>query len=311
MDDNAMPDSHDQNFKNLILDYPRQALELFAPDEAAHLGEEVTFTPIREEQLKDRLSDRFLELDIPLLLEWPDGHREALLFVVEHHTDPSSFSVHKLARYSLSLAELFHTDRVVPVVIFLKRPRKVPDRIVLGNEFFSYLQFRYIRCVLPELPGEHHMESPNLVARLNLPNMRWPPELKLAIYASAVRGLESLEGNPDKQAKYLGFIDIYARIDNNERMLFEQIYQKEAATMTGFVERYEAIGKEKGLQEGLEQGMEKGLEKGLEQGQREARLATALNLVRKTPMDDATIADLTGLSEAEIQALREEDAKRY
>ena len=77
--------------------------------------------------------------------------------------------------------------------------------------------------------------------------------------------------------------------------------------MTGFVERYEAIGKEKGLQEGLE----KGLEKGLERGQREARLATALNLVRKTPMDDATIADLTGLSEAEIQALREEDAKRY
>ena len=298
-----MPDSHDQNFKNLILDYPRQALELFAPDEATHLGEDVTFTPIREEQLKDRLSDRFLELDIPLLLEWPDGRREALLFVIEHHTDPGSFSVHKLARYSLSLAELFQTDRVVPVVVFLKRPRKVPDSIVLGNEFFSYLRFRYIRCVLPELPGEHYMESPNLVARLNLPNMCWPPELKLAIYASAVRGLESLEGNPDKQAKYLGFIDIYARIDNNERILFEQTYRKEAATMTGFVERYEAIGKEKGLQEGLERG--------LERGQREARLATARNLIRKTPMDDITIADLTGLSEADIQALRGGGAEHY
>jgi len=27
--------SHDQNFKNLILDYPHQALAFFAPDEAA------------------------------------------------------------------------------------------------------------------------------------------------------------------------------------------------------------------------------------------------------------------------------------
>jgi len=34
--------SHDQNFKNLILDYPRQALQFFAADEAAHIDERVT-----------------------------------------------------------------------------------------------------------------------------------------------------------------------------------------------------------------------------------------------------------------------------
>ena len=33
-----MPITHDQNFKNLILDYPRQAIELFAPGEAAGLA---------------------------------------------------------------------------------------------------------------------------------------------------------------------------------------------------------------------------------------------------------------------------------
>ena len=32
-----MPTTHDQNFKNLILDYPRQAIELFAPGEAEGL----------------------------------------------------------------------------------------------------------------------------------------------------------------------------------------------------------------------------------------------------------------------------------
>ena len=78
-----MAHSHDQNFKNLILDYPRQALELFAASEASHFGQHVRITPIRQEQLKSRLGDRFRELDVPLLIEWPDGRNEALLFVLE------------------------------------------------------------------------------------------------------------------------------------------------------------------------------------------------------------------------------------
>ena len=42
----------------------------------------------------------------------------------------------------------------------------------------------------------------------------------------------------------------------------------------------------------------------------EARLATARNLMLKTSMDDETIADLTGLPEAEVKALRERHAAR-
>lgn len=236
-----------------------QALQLFAPEEAAHLDETVTFTPIREEQLKDRLSDRFLELDIPLLLEWPDGRREALLFVIEQQSDPRSFSIHKLARYCLEISELMGTVRVVPVVIFLKANRQHPQ-LTLGNEFFDYLQFRYIRATLAEMPAEHYLESDNLVARLNLPNMHWPAELKLAIYASAIRGLTSLERNPDKQVKYLEFIDIYAQLDNNEQARFKEQYRQEGDEMKGFIERYT----EQGIQRGLVQGRASTLQKQLQ-----------------------------------------------
>ena len=65
--------SHDQNFKNLILDYPRQALAFFAEEEAAEIDASVTITPLRQEQLKERLGERFRELDVPLLVEWPDN----------------------------------------------------------------------------------------------------------------------------------------------------------------------------------------------------------------------------------------------
>jgi hypothetical protein len=74
--------SHDQNFKNLILDYPREALAFFASEEAGDLLPSVKVTPIRQEQLKERLGDRFHELDVPLLVEWPNGQREALLFTL-------------------------------------------------------------------------------------------------------------------------------------------------------------------------------------------------------------------------------------
>ncbi len=43
--------SHDQNFKNLILDYPRQALAFFAPEEAPASEDDVEIVPLRQEQL--------------------------------------------------------------------------------------------------------------------------------------------------------------------------------------------------------------------------------------------------------------------
>ena len=78
--------SHDQNFKNLILDYPRQALQFFAKEEAAAIDDSVDIVPVRQEQLKERLGDRFRELDIPLLVKWPGGRREVLLFTLEEQT---------------------------------------------------------------------------------------------------------------------------------------------------------------------------------------------------------------------------------
>jgi hypothetical protein len=114
--------THNQNFKNLILDYPRQSLEFFAAEESGEMTPDVRITPVRQEQLKDRLGDHFHELDTPLLTEWPDGKRKAVLFVIEEETDPGRFSVRRTARYCLHLSEMFKTDRVVPVGDVQNRP---------------------------------------------------------------------------------------------------------------------------------------------------------------------------------------------
>lgn len=245
--------SHDQNFKNLILDYPRAALRLFAAAEAADLAADVRILPVRQEQLQERLGERFRELDVPLLVEWPDGRRAALLFVLEEETDPKRFSIHRLAHYCLDLAELLATDRVVPVVIFLRAAAGVARQLCLGGDRTIYLRFEYLHCALAELHYEDYRDSDNLVARLTLPGMRYPPERRVEVYARAVRGLTTLEPDPEKQLKYLDFIDIYAALDADERLQYQRDYPHEAATMSQFAERFRA--------EGLQQGEARVLER--------------------------------------------------
>jgi hypothetical protein len=249
---------HDQNFKNLILDYPHAALSFFAAAEAHGIDADARIVPVRQEQLKARLGDRFRELDVPLLVEWPDGRRAALLFVLEEESDARRFSIHRLAHYCLDLAELLDTERVVPVVIFLRG--RAPRHILrLGGEQRAYLNFTYLACELAALPFEAYRDSDNLVARLNLPNMRYPPERRVEVYAQAVRGLAELEPQPDRQSKYLDFIDIYAALDDNELQQYRREYPEEAERMSTFAERFR--------QEGLEQGLQKGMEQGLRQGE--------------------------------------------
>ena len=251
---------HDQNFKNLIVDYARDALAFFAADEAPAPGDEVEITPLRQEQLKERLGDRFRELDAPLLVDWRDGHREAVLFVVEEETEPRRFSTHRLAHYCLDLAQMFDTDRVVPVTIFLRRrgrardTKTAPPSLVLGTERRPYLTFDYLACRLAETPYERWRDSRNVAALVNLPNMRVPAERRVDAYAAAVRGLLAVEPDADKRAKYMEFIDMYAGLGEDEYQRYRSEYPQENTAMAGIIQRAREEGMDRGRRRGLREG---------------------------------------------------------
>lgn len=89
--------------------------------------------------------------------------------------------------------------------------------------------------------------------------------------------------------------------DNNNT--FE--YAIETAQKKGFAEGIEkgiAEGKEEGKQQGLQQGMQQGLQQGKEKGKAEGIEAIAKKM-KSSGLPLATIAELTGLSENEIQNL--------
>ena len=239
---------HDQNFKNLILDYPVQALEFFAGEEAGSDLSEARIVPVRQEQLKERLGDRFRELDTPLLVEWSDGRREAILFVVEEETKTSEFSIYRLARYCLDLAELMGTDRVVPVVIFL-RTGDHRTYLRLGSNSCTYMEFRYLMCNLKGLSSARYYDSDKIVARLNLPNMAYPPEDRLEMYLAAQTGLARLETSPEKQRKYADFIDFYADLSEGEVTLYRDRYLSEKGDIMGLASVLRKEGRDEGMQQ--------------------------------------------------------------
>jgi len=56
---------------------------LLAGEENGSDLSEARIVPVRQEQLMERLGEHFRELDTPLLVEWSDGRREAILFMFE------------------------------------------------------------------------------------------------------------------------------------------------------------------------------------------------------------------------------------
>ena len=280
----SFPAMHDQNFKNLILDYPRQSLTFFAGEEAPEDLADARIVPLRQEQLQERLGERFRELDVPLLVEWPDGRRAGVLFVIEEETQTSRFSIHRLAHYCLDLAELLETDRIVPVVIFL-RPGVRPEWLRLGGDHHTYLDFRYLACDLSRLSARDHLHSDNLVVRLNLP---YPRESRLDVYAAALSGLATLEQDPNRQSKYADFIDYYASLSDDELALYNAKYLNERGELMGLAQQLRQEGRLEGRQEGWLQGKQEGKQEGMLEGKREGnqegRREEASRLVRRLLM---------------------------
>ncbi len=210
---------------------------------------------------------------------------------MEEETNPWRFSIHRLAHYCLDLAELYSVERVVPVVIFLADGKQIPTSLILGSERRSYLTFGYLRCVLSSLPSEHYWESDNLVARLNLPNMRWAPEDKVRVYVQAIRGLLTLEPDPERQLKYIDFIDIYTALDDSEMREYTEKHPQESSAMATLSERLRQEGHQQGVHQGMQQG--------------EVAIIKRLLIRRFGPLDEAALSRLETASSEDLEAWAE------
>ncbi|MFP4350666.1 MAG: hypothetical protein ACLFQY_20435, partial [Desulfococcaceae bacterium] len=148
-----------------------------------------------------------------------------------------------------------------PVVIFL-RPGSFPAELRLGGDRDDYLIFRFIPCDLGRIPAMIHLDSRNIVARLNLPNMAYPEDQRIEVYAKAQEGLVALEKDMDKRKKYVDFIDMYADLSNDEIVRYQAEWLSSSRVkeeMMGLRKTFMQEGREEGRREGLMKAIEIGL----------------------------------------------------
>ena len=289
-----MPISHDQNFKNLIADYPRQSLAFFAGFEEA-LDPAVKIIPLRQELPKDRLYDHFHELDIPLKLIWPDGRRAAMVFLLEIESRAPRFSIHRLAVYCAQLAHACDTDQVIPVVIFLRRQPRKRTSLRLGTPQQTYMWLQPRIFVFDALNARDHFDSNNIVARITLPCMRQHSlQERVDAHGKALQGLLTLDNDANRHLKYDDFVRYYAPLDEHGQRLYAQHYATEEQQMIDIAEKIRAEGRQQGIEQGIRQA-------------RQESLTQQITLRFGAP-DDAIAARLQAASSAELKRWSEQFA---
>lgn len=224
--------SHDHNFKNVFLDFPKEALEWLVPDVPKELGRIQRISFVREEPGKRRLSDAHLSLDMPILYTFEK--KQVLLWLVEFQEEKGRFSIYRLLRYVTDLMEQYPDALMIPTVLFTKREKWRKDvKRELNSRWGSrqFLHFEYVLVKLFDYKARDYYDHPNPVVKILLPKMDYEPEERTEVIRQAYRGLFELVA-PMLFDKYVDFIDVYAGVREDEReAIFREMTEQEDTAM--------------------------------------------------------------------------------
>ncbi len=238
-------ESHDQNFKNIFLDFPKEALEWIMPHTLQEWGELRKIEFVRQEPKKRKLADAHLSLDMPILYTFQRG--QLLLWLVEFQEDKAKFSIYKLLRYTTDLMEAHPQALVIPTVLFTDRStwhKDVTRQLDTTFENRTFLHFEYVFVKLFDFNARDYYHVHNPIVKILLPKMNYFPEERLEVIRQAYRGLFDLAPVLLFE-KYRDFIDIYANVEAEERQIVTQELQQHKETI--MIAQYI---KEQGMQEG-------------------------------------------------------------
>ena len=243
--------SHDQNFKNLFHDFPREALEWILPEVFREFGPIRHVEFLRQEPRKRRLSDAHLALDMPILFRF--DRREIILWLAEFQEDKTRFSIHRLLRYTTDMSEAHPDTLVIPTVLFTDRIRWQKDvaRSVthrFGNRLFLHFEYVFVR--LFDLRAKDHYNSTNPLVRILLPKMRYEESERGEVFHKALKGLFDLTTLALFE-KYVDFIDLYSKIPEPERLeVFRELEETPDEAMITFKQYLMNKGIDQGIQQG-------------------------------------------------------------
>ena len=284
--------------KNLIRDYPEEALEFFNPTIIKRYGKPGKVQFHIQEIKKHSHFDRNLTNDIAVSYTFPSKNR-VVLALVEHWSDKAKFDIYRFAHYLIDLVHRFPNAEILPIALFTDRegvwkaspPREI--RVTCLDE--TYLHFRYSLIRMKDHQAEKYRTTKNRFISVLRSAMAWDREKKLALAVEVIKNYGYIENDIKRIEKNLAIIEFFLDVTSGEMDHILQTFDTTKEVRMSIIAKEL---KKRGFQEGVEQGVQQGMQEGVHRGKVETARA-----MKKEGIDVAVIARVTGLSAAEVREL--------
>jgi len=282
----------DQIIKNLLRDYPAEALEFFNPDIIKKYGHPVKIDFNIQEIKKNSHFDSNMKNDMAITFTFRKGEK-VILMLVEHWSDKAKFDIHRFAHYLIDLAKRFPQAEIFPVALFTDKSEKwikEPEReikIICLDETYMYFKYKLIR--MKDHEARHYSNTKNRFIAVLRSAMRREAEKKIILALELYKYYSQIEEDIRTVIKNMDAIDFFLEISAAER---EEIIK--------IIDETENRGD---VMLTLSQELKKrGFEKGRLEGKLEAKLETAAAML-KEKMSVEKISKITSLPLEEINKL--------
>lgn len=300
--------SHDQMIKNLIRDYPIDALDFFEPNIIKHYGKPIRIDFNIQEIQKHSHYDVNLTNDIAVTYTFKNNKR-IVVVLIEHWSDKSKFDIYRFSHYFIDIANRFPDAEILPIALFTDRSgiwqKNPPDQIEISCFGKRYLSFEYKLIRLKDHKAEKYRETKNRFIAVLKSAMKYEIDKKTAIALELIKNFKHIEADLRLFMKNLDIIEFFLEITGEEKnYIIKTMEEEREANM--IVQELMKRGYDKGIHDGIEQGIEKGIEKGIEQGIEKGKveaLKITINNLQKKGLSSNEISDITGISIEDIQKI--------
>jgi len=271
--------SHDQAVKNLLKEYPIEALEFLAEDVVAIHGTPASVEFLDTAVTKDDTAEQGPGMAMDLAIRYVFANGQGVLFVlVEHWSDARRLDLLRTARYYLDLCRRFPGDEILPIALVDDdRPHALTDTVTRGAIGETFLAFHTRIIQVPTLEMERYRTTRNRVALSFTPNMRGNFDRVERVIEVAV----AFQGQDDANGyrKFFAFWVVEGRLKVEEQITLDRRLKE--MEMPYIIQKWKQEGLEEGRAKVKAEGEAEGMERGLEEGLRQARCENARRMQAK------------------------------
>ena len=248
--------NHDRLFKELLIEFFFDFIELFLSELAAYLDKN-SLVFLDKEVFTDVPSGETHEADLVVKARF--RNQESFFLVHgEHQAQPQAGFNRRMFQYFVRLHEK-HALPVYPIVVFSHdSARSEPDVYEVTFPDLPVLRFQYQTIQLSRLNWRDFLNRPNPVASALMSKMKMAPEERPRVKLECLRLLATLKLNPARMRLISGFVDTSLRLTREETLIFNRqadtlLERKEKETIMELTTSWKEEGRQEGRYEANQQ----------------------------------------------------------